>query len=83
MIEITAWINLFLQKLEETFGERVWFVGLQGRSSRGEATEKSDIDRVVILDEVTVSDVQNYNTMLDSLPHRELICGFLSGKKEL
>ena len=83
MIEITAWINLFLQKLEETFGERVWFVGLQGSYSRGEATEKSDIDMVVILDEVTVSDVQNYNTMLDSLPHRELICGFLSGKKEL
>lgn len=83
MIEITAWINLFLQKLEETFGERVWFVGQQGSYSRGEATEKSDIDMVVILDEVTVSDVQNYNTMLDSLPHRELICGFLSGKKEL
>lgn len=83
MIEITAWINLFLQKLEETFGERVWFVGLQGSYSRGEATEKSDIDMVVILDEVAVSDIQNYNTMLDSLPHRELICGFLSGKKEL
>ena len=83
MIEITAWINLFLQKLEETFGERVWFVGQQGSYSRGEATEKSDIDMVVILDEVMVSDVQNYNTMLDSLPHRELICGFLSGKKEL
>ena len=83
MIEITAWINLFLQKLEETLGERVWFVGLQGSYSRGEATEKSDIDMVVILDEVAVSDIQNYNTMLDSLPHRELICGFLSGKKEL
>lgn len=83
MIEITAWINLFLQKLEETFGERVWFVGQQGSYSRGEATEKSDIDMVVILDEVMVSDVQNYNTMLDSLPHRELICGFLSRKKEL
>ena len=83
MIEITAWINLFLQKLEETFGERVWFVGLQGSYSRGEATEKSDIDMVVILDEVAVLDIQNYNTMLDSLPHRELICGFLSGKKEL
>lgn len=83
MIEITAWINLFLQKLEEIFGERVWFVGLQGSYSRGEATEKSDIDMVVILDEVTVSDIQNYNIMLDSLPHRELICGFLSGKKEL
>lgn len=83
MIEITAWINLFLQKLEETFGERIWFVGLQGSYSRGEATEKSDIDMVVILDELSASDIQSYHTMLDSLPHRELICGFFSGKKEI
>ncbi len=83
MIDITEWKRLFLQKLEETFGERVWFVGLQGSYSRGEETEKSDIDMVVILDEVAVSDIQIYNAMLDSLPHRELICGFLSGKKEL
>lgn len=34
MIEITAWINLFLQKLEGTFGERVWFVGLQGSNRK-------------------------------------------------
>ena len=83
MIDIMEWKRLFLQKLEETFGERVWFVGLQGSYSRGEETEKSDIDMVVILDEVAVSDIQIYNAMLDSLPHRELICGFLSGKKEL
>lgn len=38
---------------------------------------------VVILDEVAVSDIQSYHTMLDSLPHRELICGFFSGKKEI
>lgn len=49
MIDITEWKRLFLQKLEETFGERVWFVGLQGSYSRGEETEKSDIDMVVIL----------------------------------
>jgi hypothetical protein len=28
-------------------------------------------------------DIQTYNDMLDTLSHRELICGFLSGKKEL
>ncbi|MBQ4545702.1 MAG: nucleotidyltransferase domain-containing protein, partial [Oscillospiraceae bacterium] len=26
---------------------------------------------------------QTYNTLLDTLPHRELICGFLSGKDEI
>ena len=83
MIEITAWSNTFLNALNDHFGDRVCFVGLQGSFARGEATETSDIDMVVILDELSVSDVATYNTMLDTLPHRELICGFLSGKKEI
>ena len=83
MIDITTWIQDFLQKLNHKFENRVWFVGLQGSYGRGEATEKSDIDIVVILDELSTSDIWDYNAMLDSLSHRELICGFLSGKKEL
>ena len=63
--------------------DRVWFVGLQGSFARGEATETSDIDVVVILDELSAMDIQTYNKMLDTLPHRELICGFLSGKDDI
>ena len=83
MIEITAWTNTFLNALNDHFGDRVWFVGLQGSFARGEATETSDVDMVVILDELSSSDVATYNTMLDTLPHRDLICGFLSGKNEI
>ena len=83
MIEISSWMDKFVKKLEERFGDRVWFVGLQGSYGRGEATETSDIDVVVILDELTAQDIQDYNAMLDALPNRELICGFVSGKKEL
>ena len=83
MIEITDWTNTFLNALNDQFGDRVWFVGLQGSYARGEATENSDIDMVVILDEISASDVATYNTMLNALPHRELICGFLSGKNEI
>ena len=83
MVDINAWLDEFLQKLNETFKSRVWFVGLQGSYGRGEATETSDIDVVVILNELTVSDIQTYNDMLDTLPHRELICGFVSGKDEI
>ncbi len=83
MIDITSWSDNFLKKLDMTFGKRIWFVGLQGSYGRGEATENSDIDIVVILDELSASDIEVYNTMLDTLPHRELICGFLSGKMEL
>jgi hypothetical protein len=61
----------------------VWFVGLQGSYGRCEATETSDIDIVVILDELSATDIQAYHDMLDRLPHRELICGFLSGKTEI
>ena len=83
MVEINTWMKNFLRTLENHFTQRVWFVGLQGSYGRGEATEKSDIDIVVILDELNVDDIQTYNQMLDTLPNRDLICGFLSGKREL
>ncbi len=83
MIDIDAWMHNFLQSLNVTFANRVWFVGLQGSYGRGEATETSDIDIVVILDELSAMDIQTYNTMLNTLPHRELVCGFLSGKDEI
>ena len=83
MIDITAWMKNFLHTLNETFRGRVWFVGLQGSYGRGEATETSDIDIVVILDQLSATDIQKYNTILDTLPNRELICGFVSGKDEL
>ena len=83
MIDITVWMQNFLQTLNETFANRVWFVGLQGSYGRGEATETSDLDVVVILDDLSASDIKKYNSMLDTLPYRELICGFLSGKDEL
>ena len=83
MIDITTWMNNFLQKLNHKFENRVWFVGLQGSYGRGEARDTSDIDIVVILDQLSALDIQDYNVMLNALPHRALICGFLSGKDEL
>ena len=83
MIEITTWMNEFLSTINEAFGDRVWFVGLQGSYGRGEATETSDIDVVVILDELSITDIHKYNAMLNTLPYRELICGFVSGKDEI
>lgn len=83
MVDISKWINNFLETLKKTFGMRIWFVGLQGSYGRGEATEASDIDLVVILDEVSPEDIRTYSKMLDGLPNRELVCGFFSGKDEL
>ena len=53
VIDITIWIDLFLQALNQTFANRVWFVGLQGSYAREEAGDTSDIDMVVILDEIS------------------------------
>ena len=83
MLDMNAWMTQFLQTLDAQFGPRVWFAGLQGSRGRGEATETSDIDVVVILDTLDAADVRAYRAMLDTLPHRALICGFLSGREEL
>ena len=83
MIDKTEWMQGFLRALDDTFGHRLWFVGLQGSYGRGEATETCDIDVVVILEALSAADIQSYSAMLDTLPNRELICGFLSGKDEI
>lgn len=83
MIDINIWTDNFIKALDKAFPDRVYFVGLQGSYSRGEATDNSDIDMVVILDKLSADDISNYDSMLDTLPHREVICGFLSGKDEL
>ena len=83
MVDIKSWMSIFTEKVEQTFAGRVWFVGLQGSRGRGEATDTSDIDVVVILDELRINDLKIYRDMLDTMPHRELVCGFVSGKDEL
>ncbi len=83
MIDIKNWIAEFTNKVGQAFKSRVWFIGLQGSYGRSEATETSDIDVVVILDELRINDLKVYRDILDALPNREFVCGFISGKDEL
>lgn len=83
MFDMQKWLDDFLAALDGCFGSRIWFVGLQGSRGRGEATDASDIDMVVILDELRAEDIAAYSDLLDRLPHRELSCGFLSGRAEI
>lgn len=83
MLDINAWMEDFQRALAQTFPGRLWFVGLQGSRARGEATVESDIDVVVVLDALAAEDIRRYSAMLDMLPERHLICGFLSGRNEL
>ena len=67
-MDIQSWMDLFLKELQSVFENRLIFVGLQGSRGRGEGRPDSDIDAVVVL---------------DRLPNRELVCGFVSGRQEL
>ncbi len=76
-------MGVFLEKVQARFGPRVEFVGLQGSRGRGEATDRSDIDVVVVLDSLKPQDLREYSALLDSLPERGKACGFISGRREL
>lgn len=83
MINLENWLKNFVEILRREFGGRIFFIGLQGSYARGEATDISDLDVVVILDEFEFSDAKKYSALLDELPHRNLICGFISGRSEI
>ncbi len=80
---INTWMTGFLGESKALFDSRLLFAGLQGSYGRDEATAGSDVDVVVILDQVTPGDLKAYGAMLDTLPNREKVCGFISGRQEL
>ncbi|HWP21105.1 MAG TPA: nucleotidyltransferase domain-containing protein [Candidatus Cryosericum sp.] len=77
------WSERFVRAVESAFGARIVCAGIQGSRARGEATPSSDIDTVLILDELTIEDLSVYRALLQTLPDAGLICGFVSGKAEL
>lgn len=78
-----AWTRQLSHRLQDAFGARLRFVGLQGSRARGEAGPESDIDAVVILDEVSLADLRAYLALLAGMPEREKVCGFFGGQAEL
>lgn len=78
-----GWIEQYINVMRNQFHNRIWFIGIQGSYARGEADDQSDIDVVLILDTLSTDDLETYALMLDLLPNRDKICGFISGKKEI
>lgn len=83
MLDMSTWLPEFTEKVKETFGDRIVCIGLQGSYSRGESGPDSGIDVVVILDKLSPADIKTYESAIDSLPSRDKIRGFISGKQEL
>ena len=83
MVNIQCYISRLTDLLKARFGDRLLYVGLQGSYLRGEATEDSDIDIMVILDELGVSDLDAYREIIQSLENYDKSCGFICGKADL
>ena len=83
MLDAKAYLQDLITELQKAFGERLVYVGLQGSYLRGEATETSDIDPMVVIDGLERKDLDIYRNIIAQLPHPELSCGFLCGKSEL
>lgn len=84
MHDLDGWLSAWQRAVLGEFGEeRVLFLGLQGSRARGEAREDSDIDAVVVLDELGPGDISRYAGCTAGLPERDKLCGFLGGWREL
>lgn len=83
LFDIKSWVQTLTEKLQDTFKDRLLFVGLQGSYAREEAHSGSDIDVVVLLDSLSLDDLKLYKTVLDEMPHKELACGFVGDRQTL
>lgn len=81
--DINAWLECFKTKLISLFDKRLRFFGLQGSYGRGEQTAGSDIDVVVIVDDMEHYDMLAYRNMIDTLDRSSMICGFVACTDDL
>ena len=57
MFKIDEYISSLIELLKVAYQERLLYVGLQGSYLRGEATENSDIDIMVVISDMSVVDL--------------------------
>ena len=81
--DIENYLQELIRRLQDEFGERLIYVGLQGSFRRGEADDNSDIDIMVTLDRLDAADLDRYRKIIAALPASERSCGFISGRAEL
>ena len=83
MVDIENYLECLIGLLRDRFGSRLRYVGLQGSYLREEATDHSDIDIMVVIDELCVSDLDNYRGAIQSLEHFDKSCGFVCSVADL
>ena len=83
MFELNEYLLELISECQSAFGGRLLYVGLQGSYMRGEAKENSDIDVMVILDDFSIKDMDEYRGILQKIGYFEKSCGFICGRDEL
>ena len=83
VVNIENYMSRLISLLQDHFGERLVYVGLQGSYLRGEATHNSDIDVMTVIDALAVSDLDAYRSIIQSLEYFDLSCGFICSKEDL
>ena len=69
MFRIDEYIDELTDKLINAFGKRLEYVGLQGSYLRHEETKNSDIDIMVVIDNISVEDLNTYGNTAQLTPH--------------
>lgn len=82
MFQADNYVNRLTASMKDAFGDRLLYVGLQGSYLRGEATEDSDIDMMVIIDQLSVQDLDSYRKIISGMEDFEKSCGFICGMDE-
>ncbi|MBD5521981.1 MAG: nucleotidyltransferase domain-containing protein [Lachnospiraceae bacterium] len=82
MFRVDEYLNKLIISMKDVFGDRLLYVGLQGSYLREEATENSDIDIMVIIDSLSVQDLDSYREIITQMEHYEKSCGFICGMDE-
>ena len=83
MINVETYLTELIQLLQNRFDSRLCYVGLQGSYLRGEAMDSSDIDIMVVIDDLSVADLDAYRDCIESLGDFEKSCGFICSKRDL
>lgn len=83
MLDVENYLSRLISLLKARYGQRLTYVGLQGSYLRGEATESSDLDIMVVVDGLSVTDLDGYRAIIASLERPDLSCGFICGRADL
>ncbi len=83
MLDAESYMSRLIPLLKARYADRLAYVGLQGSYLRGEANENSDLDIMVVVDGLTVADLDDYRAIIATLERPDLSCGFICGKADL